>query len=260
MSLQNLLSTGLEGDRINDLVKTAMNELQSDRDFDNYIGIVEESAEQVRPIFDSTSYFDEYRHIAENPDWFATSLLKAAEREGEGATRLWALSACSQDEREAELIKRHAIDESGHSVAYLSIFDYIFPDAVDPDFRKQLKALSPYYKMSDTPHEGANKDYAHNPTIDDYIQMNIAEIRTTIHHLLQREAIAIYCPEESRSRVNSLLDKLLRDELNHVAYTGELIEEYIGRLGRDKVARLYQRRLADFHDVTQEEVASAEFD
>ena len=260
MAARDLIGSGLAGESIPALVRTAMAEHHPNGTFDNYYAAVDAASATVKPVFDTTDYFDFYRNLAENGSWFALSLLKAAEREGEGATRLWSLSACSDDEREAELIKRHAIDESGHSVAYLSLLDHVFPDAVDSDFRTELKALSPYYKMSDTPEKGANPDYAHNPTVDDYIQMNIAEIRTTIHHLLQREAIDKYCPEESRSRVEHILDKLLRDELAHVAYTGVLIEEKVQELGAEKVNRMYERRLRDFHDITQEEVQRREFD
>jgi hypothetical protein len=260
MTVQSLLESGLAGEAIPSLVRTAMREHEPDGTFEQYFNAVDAACDAVKPIFDTTNYFNTYRKLAENDNWFAVSLIKAAEREGEGATRLWSLSACSSDEREAQLIKRHAIDESGHSVAYLSLLDMVFPEAVDSDFRVQLKGLSPYYKMSDTPVEGANPEYAHNPTIDDYIQMNIAEIRTTIHHLLQREALWKYCPEESVSRVEGVLNKLLRDELAHVSYTGALIEEKVRELGAEKINRYYERRLRDFHEITHEEVKNLEFD
>lgn len=260
MTVQSLLESGLDGEAISTLVRTAMREHEPNGTFENYFEAVDAAGAAVKPLFDTTTYFETYRKLAENDNWFAVSLIKAAEREGEGATRLWSLSACSSDEREAQLIKRHAIDESGHSVAYLSLLDLVFPDAVDSEFRGELKALSPYYKMADTPVEGANPEYAHDPTIDDYIQMNIAEIRTTIHHLLQREALWKYCPPENVSRVEGILNKLLRDELAHVSYTGALIEEKVSELGLAKIKSYYERRLRDFHEITQEEVKNFEFD
>ena len=66
--------------------------------------------------------------------------------------------------------------------------------------------------------------YAKEPSLDDFIQMNIAEIWTTIHHLMQRRALVAHCASDSMSRITTIQEALLRDEVRHVAYTAVLIE------------------------------------
>ena len=90
--------------------------------------------------------------------------------------------------------------------------------------------------------------------------MNIAEIRTTIHHLLQRAAIAVHCPAENLPRATKLLDSLLRDELGHVSYTAVLIERKASALGQGGLLRLYRKRLADFNRITNDELKKAVYD
>ena len=56
--------------------------------------------------------------------------------------------------------------------------------------------------------------------MDDFVQMNIAEIRTAIHHTLQREAIDKHARRRT-GRTRRILDVIFTDELAHVAYFGE---------------------------------------
>jgi hypothetical protein len=103
--------------------------------------------------------------------------------------------------------------------------------------------------------------YAKEPTVDDFLQMNIAEIRTTIHHMMQRSALARHCPAGSEPLIGKLLDSLLRDELAHVAYSARLIEEIAARASApEKLAQLFTRRFRDFNTITNEELGGNVFD
>ena len=116
----------------------------------------------------------------------AMSLIQNAQGEGEGSGHLWDLAACTPDARVAAQVKAHAIDESRHAKAYVAMLDLTFPGVVDNEFHAQLASLSPGYTQRSPlePHEGS--PYASAITLDDLIQMNIAEIRTLVHHILQR--------------------------------------------------------------------------
>lgn len=212
------------------------------------------------PPFGTRSYGEIYRDAAANPYWMATSLMTNAEREGEGAGHLWDLATCTSDARVAAHIKEHAIDESGHARAYIAMLDLAFPGAVDDEFHAELATLSPGYTSLSPlqPHEGS--PYAHPITVDDLIQMNIAEIRTRIHHLLQRPMLLAHCAPEGKRGLVRILDALLLDETRHIAYTAALIEGFACNGQADAVKRLMQERLSDFNAITNEDLGRNVFE
>src|SRR5262245_60938831 len=212
------------------------------------------------PPFGARRYGDIYREAATDPYWLATSLMANAAREGEGAGQLWDLAACTPDPGVAAQVRRHAIDESGHARAYIAMLDLTFPDAVNDEFHAELATLSPGYttRSPREPHPGSA--FAHPITVDDLIQMNIAEIRTRIHHLLQRPMLLAHCASERHGRLLRLLDALLLDETRHVAYTATLIEAFARRGGGGQVKQLMQERVHDFNVITREELARRRFE
>jgi hypothetical protein len=212
------------------------------------------------PPYGQAEYGDLYREAATDATWLAVSLVTNAEREGDGATRLWSLAACTEDAGHAAELKQHAIDESNHSKMYLRLADLVFPDAIAPEFRMQLRTLSPGYTRTMEPVAVQGSPFSHALSLDDLIQMNIAEIRTTVHHLLQRPMLLEHCPHGRRGIVLRLLDTLLRDEVAHVAYTAKLIERHVTHSGSDAVLRLFAERLKDFNDVTRAELQRQVFD
>jgi hypothetical protein len=190
----------------------------------------------------------------------ALSLIQNAEGEGEGSRHLWDLAACTPDVRVAAQVKAHAIDESRHSRAYVAMLDLTFPGVADDEFHAQLTTLSPGYtgRSPLEPHEGS--PYASPITVDDLIQMNIAEIRTLVHHLLQRPVLLAYCAPERRHRLAHLLDALRLDEIGHIAYTAALIEEFARNGEAGGVKRLMQERMSDFNAVTNQDLGRNVFE
>lgn len=177
------------------------------------------------PPFGTKNYKKIYRDVARDPNWMVISLIQNAQGEGEGSQHLWDLAACTPDVRVAAQIKAHAIDESRHSKAYVAMLDLTFPGIAENEFHAQLASLSPGYTQRSPlkAHEGS--PYASAITLDDLIQMNIAEIRTLVHHLLQRPMLLGYCAPERRHRLALLHDRLRLEEVRHIAYTAALIEE-----------------------------------
>lgn len=226
----------------------------------HYDAFLERACSTSPPRFGDASYYEIYDSVASDPQWMALSLVTNAEREGDGATRLWNLAACTTDGAVSEEIKQHAIDESMHSRAYLSMVDLVFPDATTPELREQLLTLSPGFNGQSVPVATPGSPFAHEVSVDDLIQMNIAEIRTRIHHLMQRPHLLRYCPEENRERLVRILDRLLHDETKHIAYTAKLIDRLAPEQGLDKVEALLLERLRDFDAVTEEELAARIFE
>ena len=212
------------------------------------------------PPFGTKNYGKIYRDAASDPNWMAISLIQNAQGEGEGAEHLWDLAACTPDVRLAAQVKAHAIDESRHAKAYVAMLDLTFPGIVDGEVHAELGALSPGYTERSplTPHAGS--PYASAITLDDLIQMNIAEIRTLVHHLLQRPVLLGYCAPERRVRLARLHDRLRLDEVRHIAYTAALIEAFARDGEADTVMRLMQERLSDFNAITNEDLGRGAFE
>ncbi|PWU22917.1 MAG: hypothetical protein C5B48_09500 [Candidatus Rokuibacteriota bacterium] len=220
----------------------------------NYRQALIRACRRSPPPFGTRPYGDIYRDAATDPHWLAGSLMANAAHEGEGAGQLWDLAACTSDPVVAGQIADHAIDESGHARAYIALLDLAFPGAVDDDFHAQLVTLSPGYTRESrlAPHDGS--PFARPVTVDDLIQMNIAEIRTRVHHLLQRPMLLVHCAPNRRHQLVRILDTLLLDETRHIAYTAALIETFARSGEAEQVRRLMGERMADFNAITREEV------
>ena len=243
------------GERVAAVARAALARL----DCPQYLSALDNALIEEPPPFGTDAYADIYCEASQDGQWMAVSLITNAEREGDGAKRLWSLGACSDDENEQQQLKRHAVDESRHALAYLALLDLTFPDATSPAFRKELNALSPGFSMDQPLCAVEGSPYAKLPSIDDFVQMNIAEIRTALHHLMQRPALATHCPPDNRSRARSIQQSLLQDELYHVAYTAALIERR-AQSGRLNLAELFTRRFHDFNLITLEELGDRRFD
>ncbi len=206
------------------------------------------------PLFGKRPWRELYKRSARDPGWVALSLVTSSQSEGEGAQHLWDMAACTPDADIASQIKRHAIDEARHSRVYVTLLDLVFPGAVAKQLRTQLRQLSPGFTRSTPLAPRKGSPYAHPATVDELIQMNIAEIRTRILQLLQRPVLLAFCRADRRARVRRVLDSLLYDETRHIAYTARLIERAAQKSGIEQVAALMQERVRDFNEITRDEV------
>lgn len=203
------------------------------------------------PPFGRSWYGERYRSFASDPSWFANSLVANAAKEGEGAMTLWSLSSRIQNRDTADLVRRHAIDESRHARFYISLLQLSFPEIVDDIEDQKLWALSPGYGVHDRPpiaHASPGEQ-----VLDEIIQMNLGEVRTLIHQLLMTPVIVLHCPDDRRARIENLMRGLGRDERLHIGYTARLINS--AALENPRLVRsLMERRLRDFNELTLTEV------
>jgi hypothetical protein len=212
------------------------------------------------PPFGTKNYENIYRDVARDPNWMVISLIQNAQGEGEGSQHLWDLAASTPDIRVAAQVKQHAIDESRHAKAYVAMLNLTFPEVADDDFRARLASLSPGYTQRSQLKAQEGSPYASAITLDDLIQMNIAEIRTLVHHILQRPVLLRYCAPNRRDRLALLHDRLRLDEGRHIGYTAALIEEFANRGKASQVKRLMQERLSEFNAITNEDLGRGGFE
>jgi hypothetical protein len=225
----------------------------------NYSEALIAACRNAPPPFGTKEYGEIYRDVARDPSWMAISLIQNAQGEGDGSGHLWDLASSTPDERMAAMVKAHAIDESRHAKYYVAMLDLTFPGAVDEEFYTRLTALSPGYTQRSRFEAHAGSPYASAITLDDLIQMNIAEIRTLVHHILQRPMLLAYCAPERQRRLARLHDKLRLDEVRHIGYTATLIEEFAQRGKAGVVNKLMQERMIDFNAITNADLGSAIF-
>lgn len=244
---------------LSSMVAEALHKQAPEMCFDAYLDVLAEAFDTDPPPYGAEEYGDIYRAAAVDGQWMAMSLITNAEREGDGATRLWSLAACTGIPEVAMQLKQHAVDEARHSRAYLTILDLSFPGSTNAEFRRALNDLSPGYTMAMEPLALLGSAYSHALTLDDLVQMNIAEIRTTIHHMLQRPMLELHCDRKSWPHLQRILDSLLHDETAHVRYTAALIEGHFRTLPRDEIAALMQARVGDFNAITRQELQNVEF-
>lgn len=260
MDVKALLGADASGGRVALAARVALCRANPPLKCPVYCAAMDVALEEEPPPFDTAAYAEIYRTASMDVRWMAVSLITNAEREGDGAKRLWSLAACSDDADEKQRLKNHAIDESRHAIYYLAMLDLTFPNLVAPSFRLELQKLSPGFSADQrlAPIDGS--PYAKIPSLDDFLQMNIAEIRTTIHHIMQRPALARHCSQSSLRRIAAIQDTLLRDELHHVAYTAELIERRARGVNSDELSSLFLQRFRDFNRITTEELGATVFD
>ena len=130
------------------------------------------------------------------------------------------------------------------------MLDVVFPGAVFLSFRDQLNTLSPGFTMYQQLAPVRGSPYAKASSLDDFIQINIAEIRTTIHHLMQQPALATHCASDTTSRITTIREALLRDEVRRVAYIA-VLKRRMRDAAPDRFADVVCRRFHDFDAVRE---------
>jgi hypothetical protein len=240
-----------------DLTLAALNE-KGIEPVPHYDSFLRAACDAHPPPYGMAWYGEKYREVAQDASWLANSLIANAAKEGEGSRKLWALAGRTPDGEEAEQIRRHAIDEARHARLYLKMLAIIFPDAVDSDLASELDKLSPGYTTNDQPPKLASASPA--TVLDEVIQMNIGEIRTRIHQLLLRPVAMAHCSKQERPKLERVLDSLLADETSHIEYTARLIEKASENGSADFVRRTMAARLAEFNEITLQEVGELSFE
>ncbi len=223
---------------------------------DRYTGLLQATFDSDPPPFGTAAYGDHFYAHARHPDWLAGTLAQNAQVEGDGARKLQDLVSRVADPALTNLIWRHAVDESNHARHYESILYLVFPDVVvDPDTAAALHRASPSLRLPDPPAESTPSSDA--VIYDELIQMNIGEIRTRIHHCLFTSVLVQIVPETNKDRLARLLDTILADETNHIAYTARLIDSKTADPEwYDWALACFAQRTREFNELTVTQVGA----
>lgn len=229
------------------------------RELPNFEALLSSALETYQAPFGQAWYGDLYRQKARDPGWLATSLVLNAEKEGEGARRLWDMAATTADPATADQIRGHAIDEGRHAKIYIGMLDTVFTDCADDELRAHLATLSPSYGPKDRPARAeVTVDPSH--TLDGLIQMNLGEIRTRINQLLLEPVLLAHCPSSKQPKILRMLASIINDETKHIYYTAALIEKAMHE-GHATLARdIMFWRMSQFCKLTLEEIGSGTFE
>lgn len=207
------------------------------------------SCDEVRPPYGCAWYGELFRESALNLNWLAKLLVVNAQKEADGARQLWALAGRIDDPSRRNQVRVHAIDESRHASYYISMLELAFPDAATNEQLRELRAISPGYKASDAPELTPSADNI--SILDEIIQMNIGEVRTLVNQMLMRPVLDVIAPAKNRKRLLGLIDALGADELSHVSYTANVIEDMSTVADIPYIMTL---RMQEFAEITCKEV------
>ena len=225
--------------------------------FEEYTNFLREACEIHPPPHSMAWYGNLYRECASKPEWFANSLIANADKEGYGSRQIWKFSQLIENQKYAELVRDHSMDESRHSKMFITMLDMLFPTEMDAEFRTQLKAFSPgYTKQNHPPTEPPFPDQImdEQTVIDELIQVNMVEIRALVLQLLLRPVLQAYAESENRPKLARMCDILIHDETKHIEYSAYCIEDYIKRGNREWVREMMIDRQASVNQICLEEV------
>ena len=90
-------------------------------------------------------------------------------------------------------------------------------------------------------------------SLNDYLNLNIDELRTIIHQVFQLRAISNHCAADNLPKAESTLNKLLDDELNHIADTAEIIERQMMDYPAADLQDFFCKAVSDFNRAKSEE-------
>lgn len=208
------------------------------------------ACEQAPPPYGEAWYGDLFRHHARDLDWLVRIIELNAKKEADCARQLWEFSTRIEDGSIRKRVKSHAIDEARHASFYVSLLQLMFPEDISDEYAQSLRTYVPKFDRNDdtiNPERIASKQ----AILDEIVQMNIGEIRTLVNQMLMRPMVDVLTPETNRERALKLIDGLGDDEVSHIAYTADIIDEMDEC---DWTHRIMKARLDEFNGITRSEL------
>jgi hypothetical protein len=221
----------------------------------SYITTVECANRTVPPPYIDEQYAADYQRQACDPFWLSSCLIANAAKEADGARQLSVFAGRIPSDKShiADAIIRHATDEAKHARVFLQLLNAVFPEAEISDrLRSDLQAHLPSPPMTVVVSDRTS--YTVEQMIDEISQINIGEIRTRINQLILRPMLLAHAPAEKKIRVRHIIDNLLRDEQKHIAYTGEILENFSRSRYTAFFDHIYVHRFGRFNERTVREL------
>jgi len=219
-------------------------------DLSHYSHAVRVAFRRIDPVFVRRGYSEFFFHCATSvPGWLQRVILLNAKGESEGAeglVQLW--QGVTYNDVVSDAIMEHARDESRHSRMFGTVVSKTFPDFLTEG--RLSNYIDSFPDIRQHEHQKADEPLPEEHLIDHLVQMNIGEIRTRLHMHLFAPIVMHLCPEENRRTVRKHLEVLARDEMRHISYTAQLMEQWSEDGWAETITQMYLGRLNTFHKIT----------
>ncbi len=222
-----------------------------------YTDCVRSAFEEVDPIFVRHRYSEFFWHCASTvPGWLPQVVLGNCQAESDGSAKLLDLwQHVNFNESIEDQVLFHARDEARHARIFVQLAEACFPATFPHSFLSNYRAtLTKIEKRklvkSDSPIDGTL-------LIDHLVQMNMGEIRTRLHMELLAPVLYAFAPPENKKQVEDILEGLASDEVVHIGYIANILEEMCQSGDTKRVQEIYVERLRDFNEFTRDQTESA---
>ena len=196
-----------------------------------YSDLLGKAVLSIDPVFFRPEYSQFFWHCASTiPGWVQRVLVACTKSESRGSLGLLDLWKATTICEEAEVgLLRHAKDEARHSRMFLRMLRLTYPGFLASSTMEETQRALAVIRRDDEVKSGAN--VSEEDLIDQFVQLNITEIRTRIHLGFLAPIYFESTTDDKKSEVGELLQRLGRDEIVHIAYTAKLLNEWAR--GRD---------------------------
>jgi hypothetical protein len=222
-------------------------------DLPHFSDCIRSAFDYVDAVFWRERYLAFYwKCVTTVPGYIENVVTSNAVAESAGSKGLYDLWTLVRDSSQIEEgIKSHFRDESRHSRLFLHLAKLAFPNYLtDAQYENERKNL---FDSTTAPLIKNERVAGIEYLLDNLIQMNIGEIRTRAHMFMIGPVLTALSPRGNQEKVDGILSGLVFDEVTHIGYTAQLMEEFCRSGHKALISELYKRRLRDFNSYTIEQ-------
>lgn len=238
---------------VGDLTLSALAKLdQKKRPY--YEALIDQAFIASPPAYGKEWFGDQFRAHGRDAGWVASLMASDAYMEGYSAGRLWQYAGVLKDESLASAMRRHAMDEAKHSKIFTRTFFKAFPSLLEEDLQVKLDAYSPDLAI----HPGYPDDFpkpSELELLNSMILINLYEIKALLLGKLMQPIAVAHAPEENKELVHKMLGTIIADEVHHIRYSADYIEQAC----RDGHSEFVGSALQDFQQ-TMNQIVETELD
>ncbi|TGQ21266.1 hypothetical protein EN860_014195 [Mesorhizobium sp. M00.F.Ca.ET.217.01.1.1] len=228
-----------------------------DSDLPHFTDCILAAFADIDAVFWKEQYLGFYwKCVTTVPGYIQGVVIANAEAESHGSEGLHDLWTKVRGQREVEDgIQSHFYDESRHARLFLHLTRLSFPDYLSEPGQTLIRS-----SLFDAPKaslEKAGLEASIDYIVDNMVQMNIGEIRTRSHMFMIGPVLTAFSPQAHRETVDGILSGLVYDEVTHIGYTANIMEEWCRNGHKKLIAGLYKRRLKDFNKFTVDQTRAS---
>lgn len=220
----------------------------------HYLDLLDEALLAAPPHYTTQWFGDLFRKCGRDASWLASLLASDSYMEGYSGKRLWQYAGLLQDQKLAQRMQEHAMDEVRHSKIFARALIKTFPVLASDELRNDLARNAPTLgtvptRTLDDPVPDAEE------VLTSLILINLFEIKALVLGMLMKPLVIAHSPECNRTVLRKMLDTVIADEACHISYSADFIESACLNGHRD----LVRDALRDFQN-TLNQVAATELE